>query len=300
MVDYLSRSAWNARPRRAHPGSMDPSRVVGLGFHWPATNTKFHSRDAVARALRSWQNYHMDSQGWSDIGYQIAIDQAGRAWYLRGLGQRSAANGGTIENGTHGAVLLVLAAGERPTPAMIQTIKEVVKDHRQIFSRSRLLQGHGEIRRSGPTECPGPIVRSLLKSGAFEPGSPVTPSKGSNPAPNTKEEKDMPLDRTDLDKIENRIKRMEIPIAGPIPAGQERGTERFQWAVARAKLHSINGSQAAQAALDQANRNRDAIEEIGAALENVAPGVAQKVLEKLGTKIEVRLSFSDDEDEEDL
>lgn len=169
MTTYLPRSAWGAVPPARHPGTLDPQAVVGLAFHWPAMAQPKRTREQVALALRSWQRYHMGTMGWSDIAYQIAVDQAGRAWYLRGLGSRSAANGGTTVNGTFGALLLVLAPGEEPSDAMIATVREVVADHRRLFPRSDRLVGHGAIRPGGGTECPGPAVRAHLARGTFEP-----------------------------------------------------------------------------------------------------------------------------------
>jgi hypothetical protein len=110
----------------------------------------------------------MDGRGWSDIAYQEAVDQAGDYWILRGLGTRSAANGDTDVNTRFGALLLILAPGEKPSPAMIRTVRKRVAAHRRRFPRSRRLVGHGEIRPE-PTACPGPAAQRLIESGAFEP-----------------------------------------------------------------------------------------------------------------------------------
>jgi hypothetical protein len=168
-LDLLPRSAWNARPARHPAGRLTPEIVRGLAFHWPGTtSTRPISRAAVPRALRSWQDYHIDGHGWSDIAYQVAVDQWGRIWQLRGLENRSAANGNTDLNGTFGAVLLILVAGEIPSPAMVAATRRVVAEHRRLFTRSRQLVGHGEIRPGG-TSCPGPAVRAALKADTFNP-----------------------------------------------------------------------------------------------------------------------------------
>jgi len=129
----------------------------------------------VASALRGWQNYHMDVRGWSDIAYQIAIDQAGRAWTLRGLNIRSAANGDADVNLRFGAFLLVLAPGEQPSAAMIATTKGVIVDFRKRFPSARLQPyGHRDVRPRNSageqtTDCPGPIAEALIQSGKFTP-----------------------------------------------------------------------------------------------------------------------------------
>ena len=104
MVEYLPRSAWNARPPNAGPGNLTVSRVEGAVIHWPGTGSTsvIHSQAAVASALRGWQDYHMDTRGWSDIAYQVAVDQSGRAWTLRGLRTQSGANGNNDVNERYG------------------------------------------------------------------------------------------------------------------------------------------------------------------------------------------------------
>jgi hypothetical protein len=183
------RSSWGARPAGAGPGELDPRVVVGLAFHWPGEGRRTpYRREEITRALRDWQRFHMDGRGWSDIAYQVAVDQFGRVWRLRGLETQSAANGSPGVNARYGAVLLVLSEhGEQPSPAMLEAVRLVVAEHRRMFPRSEQLVGHGEIRPT-PTACPGPAVNAALKAHQFDP--------------NTGSEDDMtPQDRQLLEQI---------------------------------------------------------------------------------------------------
>lgn len=168
MTTY-TRADWRARAPRPGPGPLYGTHVRGLAFHWPAMSRPVRGFAAVAAALRAWQDYHMDDRGWSDIAYQVAVDQDGNRWELRGLATQSAANGDQDVNDEFGAVLLILAPGERPTRAMTREARRVVVDHRRLFKQSTDLLGHNEVRPE-PTSCPGPIVQGLLDAGAFEPG----------------------------------------------------------------------------------------------------------------------------------
>lgn len=183
MVEYLPRSAWNARPANPGPGALVPDRVDGLAFHWPGTtsHTPITSQAAVASALRGWQNDHIDSRGWSDIAYQVAIDQAGRAWTLRGLVTQSGANGDRDVNERFGAVLLVLVQGEEPTDAMKATARAVVDDFRRLYPHGTKIVGHRDVRPE-PTDCPGPAAYAALKAGDFTPGTQTTPEDEMTPA----------------------------------------------------------------------------------------------------------------------
>lgn len=169
MTTY-PRAAWGARPSRGGPGPLTPSRVEGIALHWPAMSSPLRTVDAVKAALRNWQSYHMDDQGWSDIGYQVAVDQAGNRYELRGLAIQSGANGGTDVNERFGACLLVLAPGEEPTAEMVTEVRRVVADHRRLFPKSHRIVGHGDIRPE-PTTCPGPAVSRGIRAGVFEPAN---------------------------------------------------------------------------------------------------------------------------------
>lgn len=179
MVTYLPRSAWDARPSRGGV-ALVPSAVIGEALHWPGMDKPIDAAGAigqrrVASALRGWQNYHMDDRGWSDIAYQIAIDQAGRAWTLRGLNIRSGANGDATVNKLYGAFLLVLAPGEQPSAAMKSTVKGVILDFRKRFPKASLTpKGHRDVRAEG-TDCPGPLAYAAIKRGEFTPGKITAP-----------------------------------------------------------------------------------------------------------------------------
>lgn len=178
MVDYLPRSAWGARPPKSGPGLLTPSRVDGTVIHWPGSGEtdSFDSSAEVASALRGWQAYHMDSKGWSDIAYQVAVDQAGRAWILRGLRTQSGANGNNELNEAYGAILLVLVTGEQPSAAMKATVREVITDFREIFPGGIAIRPHSAVRPEG-TDCPGDKACECIANGDFTPGAePTTPN----------------------------------------------------------------------------------------------------------------------------
>jgi hypothetical protein len=200
VVEYLPRSAWNARPAGKGPGALTPSRVEGVVLHWPGTGNDhpIHTQAAVASALRGWQNYHMDDRGWSDIAYQVAVDQAGRAWTLRGLRTQSGANGDADVNERYGAILLVLVDDEEPSDAMKATVRAVVTDFRRIYGDDAAeIRPHSAVRPKG-TDCPGPAARAAIARGDFEPWA-HHPDK---PTPETPED-DM-WDPKTAEKLEKR------------------------------------------------------------------------------------------------
>lgn len=69
-------------------------------------------------------------------------------------------------------------------------------------------------------------------------------------------------------------------------------------AVRRSLAQSTRGREAAEAALKQANRNRDAIKVLGDKLDAVAPGVAAAVAAALGDLVKVEVSVTTNATEE--
>jgi hypothetical protein len=169
-VTHYNRSEWGGRPPTARY-RLDPLHVEGVALHYPGMgNTRLTSIEAIQKALRGWQSYHMDTRGWSDIAYQIAVDVHGNTYGLRGLRYRSGANGDADVNLRFGAFLLIIGDRETPSPAMIRTVRARVAAHRNLFPQSHRIVGHRDVRPE-PTACPGDIVSDLIAAGAF--GNPT-------------------------------------------------------------------------------------------------------------------------------
>lgn len=151
---------------------LDPEQVQGIALHWPGITSPLRTPRQVFDALRSWQAYHMDGRGWSDIAYQVAVDQRGDSYVLRGHRHRSGANGDDDVNRRYGAMLLIVAQGEQPTEAMIDTVRRQIARHRHLFPDSTEIVGHRDVRPE-PTACPGDLVERLIKRGSFEPRRPT-------------------------------------------------------------------------------------------------------------------------------
>lgn len=194
MVTYITRAQIGLRAARSGPGNLTVNRVKGVADHYPGTPKPINAvGDAgfkrVCAALRGWQDYHMNGRGWSDIAYQVAIDQEGRAYTLRGINTQSGANGNATANEDFGAVLLILGNDEAPSAKMIATAKAVHADFRKRYPNCRVRPyGHQEVRQhtsSGAitTDCPGKQVMALIRAGKLDAGAASTPAKPTTPTP---------------------------------------------------------------------------------------------------------------------
>jgi hypothetical protein len=209
-MTHYSRSDWGARASNGGPGQLDRGQVEGIALHWPAMSSPLRGFEAVARALRGWQNFHMDDKGWSDIAYQVAVDQDGNRYELRGLQDQSAANGDTDVNERFGAALLILAPGEQVSDAMAAEVQRVVAAHRRLFPNSDRVVGHSDIRPE-PTACPGPIALAAIRAGDFEP-----------------QEDDMPLNDADKTWIKDTIDAAIKPVDDVVRAKLTRANEALR------------------------------------------------------------------------
>lgn len=77
-VPLVCRDAWGASP----PGDgMTPHRVARLTVHHSAAAATDLTQGPGH--LRGYQRYHVDTQGWPDIAYHVAVDRTGVAYDLR-------------------------------------------------------------------------------------------------------------------------------------------------------------------------------------------------------------------------
>lgn len=169
MTQYLPRSAWTEEPRGGK--TLTGGELVGVSVHYPAVGDvrlADASRKRVAGLLRGWRDYHVDVRGWSDIGYQVAIDGAGRVWDLRGIDRVPAATASDANpdaNHEWGACLFIVGDTERPTAAAI----EAFRDWRATrwlarWPKATRIVGHGQVP-GAQTACPGRQLLSLINAG---------------------------------------------------------------------------------------------------------------------------------------
>lgn len=173
MTTYLPRTAWTDHgPVRALT-KLVPSAVEGLAIHWPGTTGPIGDpgRSKVAARLEGYRRFHTGAppvgRAWSDIAYNLAADQAGRVWDLRGVEYQSAANGDQAQNRRFVALLALVGPGEKPTRELVDAVRwartEVLLKR---YPGAKAVVGHRDVRPD-PTDCPGDALEGLVQSGAF-------------------------------------------------------------------------------------------------------------------------------------
>lgn len=176
LYDF-TRADWGARPA-AYTNRLDYKRVGHLIVHYPGTPKPVGTDTAtIARALRGWQDFHKDGRGWSDIAYNVAVDQLGRVWELRGYDRRDGATTGM--GGVSMSILAIVGNHEEPTEAMRQGILRVLAEGNRRAPHAK--RGWHSMYQS--TSCPGDRLRAWGRAGFPAPDHAPTPAPSPAPGP---------------------------------------------------------------------------------------------------------------------
>ena len=208
-----TRAQWGADERlrtTACPKGPDYSSTIKMGFVHHTDGTNGYTASQVPSIIRSIYAYHVESNGWCDVGYNFLVDRFGRIWEGRYGGIDKAVIGahtGGFNTDSFGTSLIGTFSTTSPPTAMLTALErlyawklgEYYRDPTgkttmvaRAFSGSRyakgstvtfnVISGH---RDADTTTCPGSAayaklgairsaVRGLIGAGFVSPS--VTPS----------------------------------------------------------------------------------------------------------------------------
>ncbi len=177
-LGVVSRSEWGARSGSGCSSNTDKYRMAIHHTVTPATS------DPATR-IRGIQSYHMDSNGWCDIGYHFLVSLDGRMWEGRPLAQLGthvgSNNTGNIGISYIGCFQSSGCNDWRPfTPpdAMIEAGATLVREMSRIYGitvNATNVKGHRD-HSGATTSCPGDNLHALLpeiRERASGPSGPV-------------------------------------------------------------------------------------------------------------------------------
>ncbi len=174
-MTYHRRSDWTPRPAaNAHP--FDPDDVLGNSIHWNGPPVSAAALADPRVFLRGVLRFHTVVKKWSDIAYNLAVDQQGQVWELRGLGHRSGANGDETTNRKYVAVFCVIGEGQQPSNLMLAGVRKAVALTRKKYPNATRIVGHQQIRPEA-TACPGPDLMRAIRGHDLEPVVDAPPYK---------------------------------------------------------------------------------------------------------------------------
>jgi len=195
-----TRAQWGAderlRTRNSGCGTPDYGSTIKMGFLHHTDGVNGYTSSAVPSIIRSIYAYHVESNGWCDIGYNFLVDRFGRIWEGRYGGMTKpviGAHTGGFNTDSFGVALIGTFTSTTPPAAMMSAAEKVFawrlgayyRDPSATttmragsFSGSRfpagstvtfnVVSGH---RDADTTTCPGsiaygklPTVRTAVKS----------------------------------------------------------------------------------------------------------------------------------------
>lgn len=148
--DLVSRAEWNARPATSFTVANWALRDAFV-VHYSA--------GSPTQTMRQIQDFHMDVKGWSDIGYNLAVDVNGLAYEGRGWNRVPAA---TKDHNTHTIACLFIGSNQHVTSAAKNKIRALYDEACQRKGATLLQRWHSYYN---PTECPGTNLRTWVQSG---------------------------------------------------------------------------------------------------------------------------------------
>ncbi|GAA1460525.1 peptidoglycan-binding domain-containing protein [Nocardiopsis exhalans] len=168
MSRLVSRSAWGARAPRSRTSTTWAARS---GF------TVHYSAGPPTQTPRQIQNFHMDGQGWADVGYNFLVDRQGNVYEGRGwlaVGAHAAPH-----NTSHIGVCFIGRDGDA-TPAAKAAIRGLYDEANRRAGKTLSRSWHGGLSGNS-TSCPGADLRSWVRAGMPVPGSGGDASQTSPP-----------------------------------------------------------------------------------------------------------------------
>ena len=160
-MKWISRAEWGARPAREAAYTVAPSvRTAFLSHYDGGADIVLPDHDACFRQVRKVQAFHMDGNGWSDIGYNTLGCPHGYVFEGRGL-DKVGAHCPDFNRVGHGHQFM-LGGDQEPTDAALAAAREVYDLQVKRSGNTLRKMGH---RDGFATECPGKNVYEWVKAG---------------------------------------------------------------------------------------------------------------------------------------
>lgn len=172
----ISRADWGARnPSKICGNIVKPYRVSVHHTAQPDSD----GEDPAAR-LRQMQAYHIDTNGWCDIGYHFVVSQSGKIYQGRSDERRPGAHVGGQNSGNIGVSFIGNYQANQPPQRQLDAGKKILDWIRTTYNiqwdRTHV-KGHREWPGQS-TSCPGSnLLAKLPDLMDANPGTPVDPPK---------------------------------------------------------------------------------------------------------------------------
>lgn len=149
-MEIITRAQWGARP---------PDRVQRITWSARDTYVQHYSGASRDQSVRAIQDYHMDVQGWSDIGYAFLVDWRGQIYEGRGWDVYPAA---TQDHNWHTFPVCFIGRDGDATPGALTACRWLYDEACARKGGMLFQRGHKDFN---PTDCPGDELYRWVRGG---------------------------------------------------------------------------------------------------------------------------------------
>lgn len=171
---FIPRADWLGIAKAAPVLAENPERVqTEIYIHYPGQGAAIGaaSEASTTNRLKGYYRTHVAGE-YTDIAYNLAVDQSGNVWELRGVDRQSGANGGTTSNRRGQSILVLIGNNEAPSSAALAGIEDAIKRVRAVHPTATKVLGHQQSP-DAKTECPGASLMALIRAGKIGAGTPA-------------------------------------------------------------------------------------------------------------------------------
>ncbi|MFD9190440.1 peptidoglycan-binding protein [Streptomyces phaeochromogenes] len=170
-VKIISRATWGAKPWNGTPAAVSLSRRTEFFVHYDGGSPITRTGYTIMRAIEA---VHL-GQGWSGVGYNFVVDQAGNAYEGRGWGLQGAHC--PDHNITGLAVQIAVGGDQEPSAKALATARALYEEACKKTGRTLARRGHKD---GFATACPGPKLYAWVKAGMPADDYEATPNPGGS------------------------------------------------------------------------------------------------------------------------
>lgn len=160
----ITRSQWGAIDAPLGNVMSQPATSVTAHHPFPHSTPIGASLTQEARELRAIQKFHIEGNGWKNIGYSFVITQNGNVYEGRGWGRVGAHAGTTVGNNTsYGIAFMIDGNREAPSTLAKLSFKALRADGIRLnfLTPDHTLKFHWDWHS---TDCPGRVLADALKA----------------------------------------------------------------------------------------------------------------------------------------
>ncbi|MFE7072536.1 peptidoglycan-binding protein [Streptomyces sp. NPDC057620] len=171
MTTIISRATWGAHAWNGTPASVPLSKRTEFFVHYDGGTHITRTGYAIMRAIEA---QHVN-QGWSGVGYNFVVDQAGNIYEGRGWGLQGAHCPNHNVSGI--GVQIAIGGDQEPSAKALAATRALYEEACRKTEKTLAKKGHKD---GFATACPGGLLYAWVKAGMPAGDYQSTPAPGGS------------------------------------------------------------------------------------------------------------------------